>query len=368
MQDQNQQLSNYIYQELQRGNTPDTISAQLQQAGWSQDLITAAFQQVQSFVVPQQPLQPVAATTGSTVSTETGPPPEASGKRRGKIKTGWQLFVASMHLLNGNRYLFRYLLMTWIVIIAIEAAIFATVWFGYNLFINHDGSDNGLWYIFVAFSYVLIYFVINLYAAALSANILDIYKGKREPYSNYMQRARSKAGPILLFSIFQAIVGLILEYIIDRIRFVGWIISWLLGTLWSLATMFVLPIIVDGDKGAVQAVKESVGLFKKTWGENVTAKATVNTPLALIQIALASVFWFLALPTLSGGIGLFIFVIIVYLFFAISVAILGSFANSIVNMALYYYALHRQVPPGFTADMLNHVFIERKFARKKPQN
>lgn len=361
MQNQNQQLSSYIRSQLELGSNSNDISTQLLNAGWPQDQITAAFEAVQQSIMPTQP-NPENMQAEQGVNTTT---PVALGKRRGRIRTGWQLLMCSVSLLNGNRYLFRYLVMTWVVIIALETAFVATMWFGIDLFTGSDGSDTALWYVFLALAYILVCFIINLYAAALSANILDIYSGKRDTYSTYMHRARSKMGPIFIFSVFQAAVGLFLEYVVERIRFIGWIVSWLLGTLWSLMTMFTLPIIMDSDKGVIQSVKESTSLFKKTWGENITAKASVNTPIGLIQIALAVIFWSAILPVIFlGRVEFLVLLIVLYLFLAISIAMIGSFANSVINMALYYYATQAKIPPGFTAEMLNKVFVEGKHGRK----
>ena len=271
-----------------------------------------------------------------------------------------------MKLLSGNRYLLRYLLMTWVVIIAVEALIIAMIFAFWNPFSYEESSETLSWYVFAFISYVVIYFLINYYAAGLSANILDIFRGKRRPYGAYMAAARAKTGPILMFSVIDASVGMFLRYVVERVRIVGWILSWILGVIWSLSTMFVLPTIMDSDKGAVDSIKHSMRLFKQTWGENITAKVTVNTPLALLNFSLAFLIftplvWFAAMAAGEAG---FIAVLLFIIFIEVSLAILGSFANSVVNMALYYYATYHQVPPAFSKDMLDHVFIERKHLRK----
>ena len=51
---------------------------------------------------------------------------------------------------------------------------------------------------------------------------------------------------------------------------------------------------------------------------------------------------------------------IIFIVLSLALSVIGSFANSLVNIALYYYATTQQVPPAFTAEMLNSVFIKRK--------
>lgn len=257
----------------------------------------------------------------------------------------------------------RYFAMTWAVVIAINAVLIAFALLGvfYWPSLLRAFGNNAVWYPFAFLSYLAVYCVINFYAAALAGNILDIYKGQRKPYKEYVMAARAKFGPIFFYSLIAAIIGIILEYTIEKLGRLGQIISWLVGTAWSISTMFVLPIIMNTETTAPRSIKQSLGLVKKTWGEGITAKVTVNAPLALIQIAVSIGFGLLFIAVLSTGLWpLFVLVLLAYLFTVISIAVIGSFANSVINVALYYYATYQQVPPGFSADMLNHVMIQSK--------
>ena len=358
MDEHQQSLVNYIIQQLQIGQTSDEIFGQLQAAGWPLDRIQQAFLTVQAQALPttmQTQPHPEAATVASEVV------PQANGTRRGRVRTGWILLKQSVKLLNGNRYLFRYLLMTWVAIIVVMAALFLVIHFAGSAFWGANGNSSLQWYIFTFFSYVLVYFVINFYAAALAGNIFGIFKGERQPYHVYIQAARAKAGPIFVFSVIQAIVGMVLSYIVERIRFVGWIISWLLGVAWSLGTMFTLPIIISTDTSAPKAIKQSIRFFKQTWGESVVTKVTVNAALGLITLLLALIcFPLLVILGLSGSIVGLRILLIAYLFLQLTLTIIGSFSNSVINAALYHYATTGQVPPGFSSDMLNQVFVKRK--------
>lgn len=353
--DQQQQLVNYISTQLQSGQSPNEVFGQLTGAGWPADQVQQAFLTVQAQTVPThmqvpQPAQPVTL-------------PQAEGKRRGRIRMGWRLLKHSVRLLNSNRYLMRYFAMTWAVVIAINAALIAFFILGIHFWPGVLGalSNNAIWYPFAFLSYLVIYCVINFYAAALAGNILDIYKGQRKPYKEYVTAARAKFGPIFFYSLIAAVIGIVLEYTIEKLGKLGRIISWLIGTAWSISTMFVLPIIMDTETTAPASIKQSLRMVKKTWGEGITAKVTVNTPLALIQFAITMGFGFLLIPVLTTGLWpLIIVLLLLYLFVVISIAVIGSFANSVINVALYYYAIYQQVPPGFSAEMLNHVMIKSK--------
>ena len=355
-----EELKNYVWQQLQGGISPDTIASHLQASGWSTEAIQASFQAAQVAVMPSFLQSP---TDNKVVS-----PPTVAASKRGRFKTSWLLLKQSMKVLRGNPQLFRYMLMTiaWgFLVVIIFGVIF---WFGKNTFFtdridnNGDSVPTAIGYVVIFIYYVLFYFVINFYAAALTYAIFDIFGGQLRPYREYVRLAFTKAGSLFVFSIFEATVGMILRYIVERIRFVGWILSWLLGAMWSLGTMFTIPYIVSSEVGAPTAVKQSLSLFKSTWGENIITKASVNAPIALLVISGTALYFFIAFSVIlsGGGITAFIITFFLYLFALLTVLLIGSFANSLVNAALFYYATKHEVPPAFDADLLNRVFIKKK--------
>jgi Family of unknown function (DUF6159) len=383
MEDTHQnQLTAYIEAQLQLGQTPDEVASQLRNAGWQEAHIQQGFTLVQATVLPSnlQPVPPTevaidpaqqlqAASTDQLVTQQpttaqpitAGVSPAANGRRRGRIKTGWVLLKHCYKLLNDNRNLLRYFVMTWIVVIAINV-----VTCGIIFAVNTTLWDSEIvWYAYCFFAYLVIITSVNFYAAALSANVLDIYKGSQQPYKHYTRLAQSKFKPIFVYSLITAIIGTILQYIMDRLSFLGQIVVWFIGAAWSVGTMFVLPIIMDSEKGAPTAIKESVGMLKQTWGEGITSKVTVNAPLAILQYGVSAIFWPLLFFIIIAGYSwpFFILIFTIYGVISLSLGVLGSFANTTLNVALYYFAVHRQVPPNFDADMLNQILIKRKKSR-----
>ena len=361
--DQNtQNLTNYIRQQLQNSISPDEIQQQLIGAGHTVENIQKAFQMLHQEMMPT-------VTTAASVSSpaDSLAPvdiPQANGKKRGRIKTGWILLKHSVAVLRGNPLLLRYLGMTyaWIMLTTV---IFIGIYFVIAAVLprSADSSDSSatyIGYVIVFLSYLITYFIINFYAAALAANMLDIFRGQKREYDYYVGVARTKVGPIFVFSLISASVGMFLQYVAERFRVVGWIIAYFLSTAWSLGTMFVLPIIVEEEVGAPKAIGQSFRFFKKTWGESITAKITVNFPLGLIQFGLLIPFGLGLYGAISTQlVPLIILVLVLYVLSTIALSIVGSFANSLINTALYYYAAHQQIPAAFSAEMLNSVFIPK---------
>jgi hypothetical protein len=359
MDDHLASLTAYIQQQLQTGHRPDDIAAGLRAAQWPDDSIQRGFYAAQAAMLPSDF---VPATSPATVAMA----PQPTQQRRGRVRTGWLLFKQCVSLLRTNRYLLRYLIMTWVWVLGITAVLVAVhYYFDGSLYRSTDSGDSlltPLGYLLALVDWVLITFVINLYAASLTANVFDLFDGKREPYRVYMQRARAKAPAIFTFSLISATVGFVLRYVVERVRWVGWLLSWFLGTLWSLGTLFAIPIIMSNERpSGIAAIKQSVRFFKQTWGEGIVAKASVNVPVFFLQCGLLVVAFisFIGAATAAGLLGMVI-VLFLYLTASLTLVVIGSFANSITNIALFYFATTQRVPPAFSAELLNQVFVQKR--------
>ncbi|MEO6761795.1 MAG: hypothetical protein ABI220_05535, partial [Candidatus Saccharimonadales bacterium] len=200
-------LQNYIRQQLQSGQTPNQIAEQLSAAGWPDTDVHAGFLAVQSQIMP---------TPATTQSVGIGASaPQANGSRHGRIRNGWQLFKQSFGVLMGNKYLLRYMLMTGVWVFGITI-IFAAIYLAfYNTIFPDNATTNAqvIAYVLAFLDYLCIYFFINIYAAGLTANVLDIFQGNRKAYHEYMHLAWSKAPAILVYSLIESVVGMILRYI-----------------------------------------------------------------------------------------------------------------------------------------------------------
>lgn len=372
------QLKNYIKQQLQSGIQPNEIQIQLKQAGWQDNLIQQAFHLVQIDVVPNNstPLNNLNTpnTNNAIVSnvqpTQATQNPVASVKR-GRFKTGWLLFKQSIRVLRHNEGLMRYLVMSFIICTLITI-LFAIIFYlaRHTLIsgVTTDSAGNSqdtlspLGYILTFIYYIITYFIVNLYSAGLVANVLDIFHGQSDHYSKYMKIARSKSGPLFLFSIIEATVGLILRAIAERSNLLGRIIAALFGVIWSLARLFVVPIIVTTDNNAIASIKQSSKLLVNTWGENLAGRVSFGAIAVIMFIFIIFPISFLLIfigAVLGQWIGAFIslvFVIFIYLAFSILI----STASSILNTALFYYAQFKQIPAAFDPDLINSVFIKRK--------
>lgn len=379
--DNKNQLAQYVYSQLQSGLNPDEITRQLKDAKWDDVSIKDAFNAVQSNMNPQSQGvddgQPRDNETGATVVNYAANGP----RKRGRIKTSWILFKQSMKVLRNNKGLLRYPFMSGLISVLVFTVFAVIVFLSREVFFTVSTDTLGgeeyvlspLGYVASFGFYIFSSFIVFMYSAGLAAHVLDIFRGQSQGYKTYMKKAWSKAGPLFVYSVITATVGTILNAIEERARWIGWIVSRILGTLWKLGNLFTIPVIVEGDVGAVTAIKSSIGLFKSRWGENIAGRVTfgVISLLILLLSAIPVFFTMFLVGFIVGSINenaAIIVIILLNFVWLISFAVIMSAASSVLNTALYYYARYETIPAAYDQDILNSVFVQkkkRKFFGKK---
>ncbi|KFN49068.1 DUF6159 family protein [Arenimonas composti] len=271
-----------------------------------------------------------------------------------RIARSWQLVKASASVLRSDKELLVFPLVSSICALLV-AATFVIPAMSMNLF---DGQElRPAAYVLGFLFYLSQYFVIFFFNSALVGAAMIRLDGGDPTLGDGLRIATSKIVPILGYAAIAATVGMILRAIEERAGFIGRFVIGLLGTAWTLATFLVVPVLVSRDIGPVDAVKESVLLLKKTWGESIIGNAGIGlafgllTALAvLVVIALVVAAALLAGPTAAmviGGIG----VIGIALLATIQAALGG-----IYSAALYRYAVDGAAPVGFDGGALQSAF------------
>ena len=145
------------------------------------------------------------------------------------------------------------------------------------------------------------------------------FEGKEVSLSIGLKYSVSRLGYIISWAAFAATVGLILKIIQDNVGKLGKILVGLLGIAWSVSTFFVVPIVAYEDKSPWNALKESMAMMKKLWGESLTA----GFSFGILQVC--AFILFLVLGFIIG---------IANIFAGIAVYILGLVLTSAVFSAL----------------------------------
>ena len=118
-------------------------------------------------------------------------------------------------------------------------------------------------------------------------------------------------------------------------------------------TFFVLPMIILRDKGPIQAIKESVGLIRQTWGLQIAGGVRIGGLIALVAILPGILFTvvgvFIAVSgTPAAGVPLSAIGVIVI----IAAQVLISAMRAIFSVAMLHYVENGQGFGPFDADQL----------------
>ena len=189
------------------------------------------------------------------------------------------------------------------------------------------------------------------------------FEGGDATFMDSIKFAISKTGIIFQWSMISATVGIVfalLDRLAERLGGIGEIlmkiVRGLLGAVWSIITIFVVPTLVYEDVSPKEAIKISTEVIKKTWGESLAR----HFGLGLIQ-------FFVILAIIGGTFGLSIIVppetgtiIVVAIGFLafIGCILVFNVANTVFNTALYVYASTGEEPKAFNTadDMLANAF------------
>ncbi|MEI6737288.1 MAG: DUF6159 family protein [Pseudomonadota bacterium] len=276
-----------------------------------------------------------------------------------RFSRSWQLVKASGAVLMQDQKLLVFPLISAISALLVLAC-FALPMFG---FAAMDGLSRGrgAWgfgSVAAGFLFYLTqYFVIFFFNAALVGAAMMRLDGGTPTIRDGLNIALSKWQSILGYAAIAATVGMLLRALQQRVGFLGKIIVGLIGAGWTVATYLVVPVLVANDVGPLQAVKESVTLLKKTWGENVIGQAGISTVFALIQFV---VIVFGVLLVIAAVVTKSVAAIILAGLIAVTLLILTSLVHAALSgiyaAALYRYASGGRQTAGFDSHALENAF------------
>jgi len=281
-----------------------------------------------------------------------------------RFSRSWGLVKASAAVLAQDKELLVFPLISGVAVLLVLAC-FALPLFGLGALdglSGHRGGTISVGYYLVAFLfYVTQYFVIFFFNAALVGAAMQKMNGEETSVGAGIDLAWSRVGAIFGYAVIAATVGLILRAIEERVGFLGRIVVGLIGVGWTLATYLAVPVLVGQDIGPWQAVKESAGLLKRTWGENVIGQAGLGAAFMLINLGLLlgiGVMVVFALITQS------VVVIVGAGIIAVAILILSALVHSALSgiyaAALYRFATQQPVGGGFDAATLQSAFLPKK--------
>ena len=210
--------------------------------------------------------------------------------------------------------------------------------------------------------YFSLNFVIYYFNAALVHCCLFRIRGLRVNLFHGLLAATRRLPQLLAWSAVSASIGLVIrmveKFTRDHDRYGTYLLVQVFGVLWSVATFFIVPVLVIERVGPLKALKRSVKVLTRTWGDQIGGRVGIDVfvfPVWLIGFALLG-FGAKAGVTTSGIGGGFVGFGILWL---VATALIHSTLNTVLLSALYLYATQDEIPAEWKAAQLEQAFYAR---------
>ena len=273
-----------------------------------------------------------------------------------KFSRSWELVKASAAVLRSDKELMLFPVISTIATLVVLAT-FAIPTFAYRLFDGGFGVFGAVW---VFLFYFCQYSVIIFFNCALVGAAMIRLDGGDPTLKDGFDVAKSRIGPILGYAAIAATVGVILQSLKNRDNnFIVRMIGSGLGVAWTLATFMVVPVLVSQDVGPIDALKKSVALLKRTWGENAIGNVGIGMAFGLIMFAMILAGMALAYARAQVSSALAIAVAVVFVIGVLLLGVYQAALGGIYSAALYRYATDQKVPAGFEGAQLEHAFAAK---------
>ena len=283
----------------------------------------------------------------------------------GKFARSWALMKASATVLRSDKSLLLFPLLSGLCTLLVAASFLIPVGVmvlggahaGEDL---HQRMSVGSYLLMFAF-YLVQYFVIIFFQTALTGVALMHLRGEPTSVGAGLALARAKLPQIFGYALIAATVGLLLRMIQERLGLIGRLVVGFIGLAWTVATFLVVPVLASKDVGPVDAVKESVELLKRSWGENLIGNGGIGVVFGLMMLlaVLVSALLIGGAVALQSVLAIVVAAVIVVTGF-ILLGLIQASLQGIYAAALYRYAEAGEASIGFDEALLQQAFAPKK--------
>jgi len=264
----------------------------------------------------------------------------------GRIGRSFQLVGHSYRILMQDKELMVLPLVSGAMI----AGVLATIGFGLGPG-AFKSTGPGFPTFFLA--YIAAYAISIFFQAAVVAGATERMRGGDPTLRSALTAAGRRIGPILLWAVLSGTVGVIIRLIQERVPLAGRLIARLVGSAWSMATLFVVPVLVLEDRSPRESFSRSLRVFKRTWGETVVGGVNLGVAAMCAWVTLVAL---VGLLTYVIGLGALV------LFFAGAAVLMVFFSalQGIYVASLYRYATEGAEASGFDSRLLEQAFVAKR--------
>lgn len=256
-----------------------------------------------------------------------------------KLSNSWGLAKASASVLMADKELLLFPVFSGIALIIVTVSFLVPL--GVAGLARESGGTIGIaGYAVLFLFYFVWYFVILFFNSGLVGAALIRLEGGDPTVSDGLRIARDHLGPIIQYAFVAATVGMLLRVLKERAGLLGKLLLALGGLAWNLATFLVVPVLITRDVGPIDAIKESAGLLRRTWGEQLAGSVGIGFFFGIVSVVYTMVAIPILVITAVAKLPLVVILLAACLVVAgyLLLALLSSALSGIYSAALYRFA------------------------------
>lgn len=280
-----------------------------------------------------------------------------------RLINSWELVKASFSVLRADKELLIFPIISSIGLLLVSAVFIIPFFAGAAIDSAFENFQVAGFLVLFAY-YIVQYAVIFFANTALVGAAMIRLNGGDPTVRDGIDVALKNFVPILGYALISATVGVLLKLVSDRSKGFGKFVTSLLGSAWNIATYLVVPVLAVEGIGPIDAVKRSVELLKRTWGEQIAGNIGLGgiTALGVFGVlilgggAIYGAFYFDLGLAVIIGLGVLMMIALGIL------GLISSALNGIYSAAVYQYATTGEVGDFFEDELVINAFRPKRLS------
>jgi hypothetical protein len=277
------------------------------------------------------------------------------------FRRSYGIFRESLAILARDREILVFPLLSGIAMIFVFAAMVGGGWVlgFFKAIVERGDSASGevLGYAVLFVWYFLSWFVGLFFNVAVIHCAKIRLDGGDPTVADGINASLSHVGRIATWAAISATVGVIAQIAKEKGNWVLRLFAFLGEVAWTIATFFIVPVMIFEQRSIVDSIKESVSLMKRTWGEALVGSGGIGLFVFLLFLpGLVPI----VLGFLISNAGAVVSGFVIAVLWWIVVGCVSSALGGIYKAALYVYATEKRVPEGFSQEYVTGAFRSKR--------
>jgi len=271
----------------------------------------------------------------------------------GRISRGWQLTKMSLRVVRKDKEILVFPFLSSVITMAIIGSFFLGM-----IVTTPPGEDTVLddpWLFgaFFAFFYFVAYFVGVFFNVAVIGCATIRMDGGNPTVRDGLRIAFENLRYIFMWALFAATIGMLLRALQQRAGLVGKILFGGLGAAFTIASYFAVPVFVYEKVGPLTALKRSLSVLRKAWGEAIVGNLGLGVIFFLLALlGLLPILIGIAIMSLTA---VFVGIAVAVIYWVV-LGLVFSAAQSVLVAALYRYATTGKISEEFAGVSFGNPF------------